>query len=368
VKPQVVVEVRHAGRTPEGKLRFPVFVRVREDRTAEDVQGTSRPLPFTFTHLDKVYFPQAGLTKGDVVDYYRAVARWILPHLRDRPLTLRRYPEGVGGPDFFQKDVPDAPPFVRTVRLWSDQGGRDLHAVVCQDEATLLWLVQMGCIELHAWFSRTLPIPGSAASTEFAGSAEALEGSVLNYPDYVVFDLDPFLLPEGEELRKRGKEYDPDYSRRGFEAARQGALWLRDALSALGLHSFVKTSGKTGLHVFVPVRREYTFRETHAFAKTVCGWLARQHPDLLTVAWRVRDRVGKVFLDYNQNVRGKTLAVAYSLRPTPQATVSLPLRWEELEAGFDPLQANATTVPARLRERGDPWQDILAHAQTLPSP
>jgi len=368
VKPQVVVEVRHAGRTPEGKLRFPVFVRVREDRTAEDVQGTSRPLHFTFTHLDKVYFPQAGLTKGDVVDYYGAVARWILPHLRDRPLTLRRYPEGVGGPDFFQKDVPDAPPFVRTVRLWSDQGGRDLHAVVCQDEATLLWLVQMGCIELHAWFSRTSPIPGSAASTEFAGSAEALEGSVLNYPDYVVFDLDPFLLPEGEELRKRGKEYDPDYSRRGFEAARQGALWLRDALSALGLHSFVKTSGKTGLHVFVPVRREYTFRETHAFAKTVCGWLARQHPDLLTVAWRVRDRVGKVFLDYNQNVRGKTLAVAYSLRPTPQATVSLPLRWEELEAGFDPLQANATTVPARLRERGDPWQDILAYAQTLPSP
>ncbi len=394
VKPQVVVEVQHAGRTLEGKLRFPVFVRVREDRTAEDVRGAStplresvgdfgasrpicrealpeqasKPLPFAFTNLDKVYFPQAGLTKGDVVEYYRAVARWILPHLRDRPLTLRRFPEGVEGPDFFQKDVSDAPAFVRTVRLWSDQGGRDLQAVVCQDEATLLWLVQMGCIEMHAWFSRTLPIPGWAASTEFAGSEEALERSVLDYPDFVVFDLDPFLLPEGEGLRKRGREYDPDYSRRGFEAARQGALWLRDALSALGLHSFVKTSGKTGLHVFVPVRRVYTYRETHTFAKTVCGWLARQHPDLLTVAWRVRDRVGKVFLDYNQNVRGKTLAVAYSLRPTPQATVSLPVTWEELEAGFDPLEGSASTVPARLEERGDPWQDILAHSQALPSP
>ncbi|MDR7595481.1 MAG: non-homologous end-joining DNA ligase [Armatimonadota bacterium] len=366
VRPQLVVEVEHAGRTPDGKLRFPVFVRVREDRSAGDVWVPEASVPVAFTNLDKLYFPEAGLTKGDVVAYYRAVAPWILPHLQDRPLTLRRFPEGIHGPDFFQKDVPDAPPFVRTVRLWSDQGGRDVTAVVGGEEPTLLWLVQMGCIELHAWFSRTTPIPDLAASTEFSGSEEALERSVLNYPDFVVLDLDPFLLPEGEGLRRRGREYDPEYSRRGFEAARQAALWLEEVLSGLGLRAFVKTSGKTGLHVFVPVRRTYTYRETHAFAKTVCGWLSQRHPDVLTVAWRVRDRVGKVFLDYNQNVRGKTLAVAYSLRPTPQATVSVPVTWDELRAGFDPLQWNARTVPERLRQRGDPWQDILAHPQQLP--
>lgn len=366
VRPEVVVEVACAGRTPEGKLRFPVFVRVRDDRSPEDVRTPDASLPVSLTHLDKVYFPEAHLTKGDVVAYYRQVAPWILPHLRDRPLTLRRFPDGIHGEDFFQKDVPDAPPFVRTVRLWSDSGDRDLTAVLCDDEATLVWLVQMGCIELHAWFSRVTPDPELDASTEFSGSEEALERSVLNYPDFVVFDLDPFLLPEGEVLRRRGREFDPEYSRRGFEAARQAALWLDEALSDLGLRSFVKTSGKTGLHVFVPVRRAYTYRQTHAFAKTVCGWLSRKHPDVLTVAWRVRDRVGKVFLDYNQNVRGKTLAVAYSLRPTPEATVSLPLTWEELREGFDPLSWNARTVPPRLRERGDPWRDILSHAQSLP--
>lgn len=365
VRPEVVVEVACAGRTPDGKLRFPVFVRVRDDRSADDVRNESS-LPVVFTNLDKVYFPEAGLTKGDVVAYYRQVAPWILPHLADRPLTLRRFPDGIHGAEFFQKDVRDAPPFVRTVRLWSDAGDRDLAAVVCDDEATLLWLVQVGCIELHAWFSRITPEPGLEASTEFSGSEEALERSVLNYPDFVVFDLDPFLLPEGEALRRRGREYDPDYSRRGFEAARQAALWLEEALSGLGLRSFVKTSGKTGLHVFVPVRRAYTYRQTHAFAKTVCGWLSRRHPELVTVAWRVRDRVGKVFLDYNQNVRGKTLAVAYSLRPTPEATVSLPVTWDELREGFDPLQWNARTVPARLRERGDPWRDILTCGQRLP--
>jgi len=366
VRPDVVVEVEHAGRTPEGKLRFPVFLRVRADRLAEEVGTPEAVLPFSFTHLDKVYFPEPRLTKGDVVAYYRALAPWILPHLQDRPLTLRRFPEGVGGPDFFQKDVPDAPPFVRTVRVWSQQGRRDVTAVVCGDVKTLLWLVQMGCIELHAWFSRTTPVADVEASTEFAGSEEALKRSVLNYPDFVVFDLDPFLLPEGEELRRRGREVDPNDSRPAFEAARQAALWLEKTLSELGLRSFVKTSGKTGLHVFVPIQRRYTYAQTHAFAKTVCTWLSRQYPEVLTVAWRVGDRVGKVFLDYNQNVRGKTLAVAYSLRATPHATVSVPVTWEELRAGFDPLRWNASTVLERLKRVGDPWQDILFCAQRLP--
>ncbi len=366
VRPELVVEVAHAGRTAEGKLRFPVFVRVRDDRTIKDLERP-KELPFRFTNPDKLYFPELGLTKADVAAYYRAVAPWILPHLRDRPLVLTRYPEGIQGQSFFQKDVPEAPAFVRTVRLWSQQGRRDVRSVLCDDETALLWLVQMGCIELHAWFSRVSPIPGSRATTRFAGSEEAIQGSVLNVPDFVVFDIDPFLVPDGDPFPKRRGAYEPEYSRRGFEGARQAALWLEETLSGLGLRSFVKTSGKTGLHVFVPVERRYTYRETHTFAKTVCTWLARQHPDALTVAWPVRDRVGKVFLDYNQNARGKTLAAPYSLRPTPHATVSVPVSWDELRAGFDPLLWTAKTVPDRLRQQGDPWADILAHAQRLPS-
>ncbi|MDR5683676.1 MAG: non-homologous end-joining DNA ligase [Armatimonadota bacterium] len=403
VRPEVVVEVEHAGRTPDGKLRFPVFVRVRDDLRAADVRlpvgeeavsdvrngpsGRSRPVgrspgassrsqaaewtsprqigALTFTNLDKVYFPELGLRKGDVIEYYRRIARYLLPHLRDRPLTLRRFPEGIHGEDFFQKDVADAPEFVRTERVWSDQGKRDIRVVICDNEETLLWLVQMGCIEMHAWFSRVAPIPGSSVATAFSGSEEALDRSVLNYPDFVVFDIDPFLFPEGKQPVRRHGEFDPDYSRAGFEAARRAALWLEEALSGLGLRSYAKTSGKTALHVFVPIERRHTYAETHAFAKTVAAWLVRRHPKELTVAWRVRDRVGKVFLDYNQNVRGKTLATVYSLRPVPPATVSVPVTWEELRRGFDPLQWTFRTVFDRIDRVGDLWSRILQSPQRI---
>lgn len=448
VRPEVVVEVAHGGRTPDGMLRFPEFLRVRDDVppqdarlvTAEDGAQASRALPnakdsarqtpaddgqqpgdesddvranagdggsdgarprtargragrpthttrsrrrsaadrppsgeapppgLAFTHLDKVFFPERGYTKGDAIEYYRKITPYILPHLLDRPLTLRRFPDGIHGEDFFQKDITDPPPFVRTVRIWSDQGDRDLQAVIGTDTPTLLWLAQLGCIEMHAWYSRITPVEGTARprpTTVFAGSKEAIEGSVLNYPDFIVFDIDPFLFPKGKEPVKRHGEFDPDYSQRGFEASRRAALWLNEALESLDLRSFVKTSGKTGLHVFVPIVRRYMYEQTHAFAKTVTSWLATRHPDELTLAWAVRDRVGKVFLDYNQNARGKTLASVYSLRPVPEATVSVPVTWEELRAGFDPLQWTITSVFDRLKRVGDLWSDIPQAAQSL---
>ncbi len=262
----------------------------------------------------------------------------------------------------------DAPPFARRVRVWSDQGKRDIEFVVGADAATLLWLAQLGCIEMHAWCSRVAPVPGRGAArptTVFAGSEAAIEGSVLNYPDFVVFDIDPFLYPPGTGPTRRHGELDPDYSRRGFDAAREVALWVGDALESLGLRTCLKTSGKTGLHVFVPVARRYTYAETHAFAKTVATWLADAHPDRVTTAWAVTDRVGKVFVDYNQNVRGKTLASVYSLRPVPQATVSVPVTWDELRAGFDPLGWTISTVFDRLDAVGDLWADILRAPQRL---
>jgi len=417
VRPEVVVEVEYGERTPDGKLRAPVFLKVRDDIPAKDVllppdetapqagdgirpapgtavaeraadpglagpackatapgqqraaaEKTPAPSEVAFSNLDKIFFPELGLTKGDVIAYYRTIAPYLLPHLKDRPLTLRRWPNGIHGEDFFQKDIQDAPQFVRTVRIWSDQGDRDVRMVVCDDETVLLWLAQMACIEMHAWFSRIAPVPGRGRNrpgTIFDQSEAAIEASTLNVPDFVVFDIDPFLFPEGTGPTRRHGELDPDYTRRGFEAARQAALWLHEALEGLGLRAYLKTSGKTGLHAFVPVARRYTFAQTHAFAKTVATWLEQQHPEALTTAWAVPQRVGKVFLDYNQNVRGKTLASVYSLRPVPQATVSVPVTWEELRAGFDPLQWTITTVFGRLEQIGDLWADITTQAQRL---
>jgi bifunctional non-homologous end joining protein LigD len=408
VRPDLVVEVEYTEFTPDGMLRAPVFLRVRDDIRPSEVQRrpaaaarngsasapavetrgpargrgsrtTAGPSPapapprspspqVAFTNLDKVFFPELGLTKGDVIAYYRRIAPYILPHLKDRPLTMRRWPNGIDGEDFFQKDVDDPPGFVRTERVWSSEGKRDLRLVICNDEATLLWLAQLGCIEMHAWFSRTTPVPGrhkDRPGTTFSGSESAIEGSTLNYPDAVVFDIDPFLFPEGTGPTKRHGEYDPDYTRKGFEAARKAVLTLGRALDDLGLRAYLKTSGKTGLHVFIPIVRRYRYEQTHAFAKTMAGWLAAQHPEMLTTAWSVRDRVGRVFLDYNQNLRGKTLASVYSLRPVAQATVSVPVTWEEVRAGFDPLQWTIASVFDRLDRGGDLWGDVLGAAQTL---
>ena len=399
VRPEVVVEVEYAEWTPEGMLRFPVFLRVRDDIAAKDARldrpdardvANGVPPPretvaaprsaarraaaeIAFTNLDKVFFPEKGYTKGDVIEYYRRIAPYITPHLRDRPLTLRRWPNGIHGDDFFQKDIPDVPSFVRTERIWSDQGDRDIRMIVGADEQLLLWLAQMGCIEMHAWFSRVTPLsarePGGRSprrpAATFGGSEAGIGASVLNYPDVVVFDIDPFLFPKGQKPVVRHGEKDPDYSRSGFAAARHAGLWVRDALAGLGLTSFLKTSGKTGLHVFVPIRRRYRYAQTHAFARTLAEWLTGQHPGELTTAWAVDQRVGKVFLDYNQNVRGKTIAGVYSLRPIPEAAVSVPVTWDELDAGFDPLQWTIETVFDRLAKVGDLWAHLLDEVQDL---
>ncbi|MBI4276964.1 MAG: hypothetical protein HY660_00785 [Armatimonadetes bacterium] len=328
-------------------------------------------VPVEFTNLDKVFWPQRGYTKGDLIRYYLAVSETILPYLRGRPLTLRRFPDGIAGPSFYQKNYPDAPSFVRLVDIWTESSKERLSAPVGGDVFTLLWLAQLACVEMHAWFSRITPARRSplpeAGSTDFAVSEEALRGSVLNLPDFVVLDIDPYIFPDGKLPTGRG-EKDPDYTRRGFDAALEAALLLREVLTSLRLESFVKTSGKTGLHIFVPIARRYTFEETHAFAKTLTRYLAARHPEKVTTAWAVEQRVGKVFLDYNQNRLGATLAGAYSVRPTPQATVSMPLTWEELGRGIDPLAFTMETAPDLVRRRGDPWKDLLARPQRLDHP
>ncbi|MDR7427445.1 MAG: non-homologous end-joining DNA ligase [Armatimonadota bacterium] len=417
-EPRLVVQVEYLEWTEEGSLRFPVFQgiapqvdprscrleeaqprrarrRTREGppqgarvspaegaatlgrlRTGKgklpalEAELSRRRLPVEFTNLDKVYWPERGLTKGDLVAYYLAVHDAILPYLRDRPLTLRRFPEGIHGADFHQKDYPDAPPHVTIARIWAESGRGANATPVCNDLATLLWLAQLGTIEMHPWFSRITPPRrgegrGEPPHTDFASSEEALRASVLNYPDYLVFDIDPYIFPGGQQPPAGRGERDPVYSPAGFAAATEAALLLRELLQSLGLEGFIKTSGKTGLHIYVPIARRYTFEETHAFAKTLCQYLAARHPHRLTVEWAVDRRAGRVFLDYNQNRLGATLASAYSLRPTVQATVSMPLAWEEVERGVDPLAFTCTTVPQRLQQRPDPWREMRGLRQRL---
>src|SRR5438876_3815726 len=398
VRPELVVEVEYAGWKNDGLLWVPVYKGRRMDKPARDVRREvpdraiiapapapqpPRPRPerresadqlpgapagVELTNLEKIFWPQRGYTKGDLIRYYLEVGPHILPHLRDRPVTLRRFPNGITGESFYQKDYPDAPPFVETVRIWTESEKKTLVAPLCNTPDTLAWLAQLANIEVHTWFSRATPIRraerAGTAGTAFAASEQALRDSTLNRPDYVVFDIDPYLFPD-DKLPQRKGEKDPDYSRRGFDAAVEAALLLRDVLKRLKLDGFVKTSGKTGLHLFVPIVRRYTFEQTHAFAKTVTPFLEGLHPGKVTTAWAAEQRVGKVFLDYNQNRLGATLASAYSVRPTPEATVSLSLTWKELGHKVDPLEFNLTTVPVLMRTRKDAWRELLAKPQLL---
>ncbi len=324
-------------------------------------------VPVQFTNLDKVFWPEQGYTKGDLIYYYLKVADAILPHLEDRPITLRRFPNGIAGQSFYQKDYPDAPKFVTIVNIWTESSKTTLAAPVCNNLPTLLWLAQLADIEIHTWFSRITPLRGAEgprAGVEFARSETSRRESVLNRPDYIAFDIDPYIFPDNKLPQRKG-EKDPDYSRRGFDAATEAAFSLRKILKSLALESFVKTSGKTGLHVFVPIERRYTYEQTHAVAKTITQHLEAQHPKTITTEWDTAKRVGKVFLDYNQNRLGATLASAYSVRPTPEAGVSWPLTWSELEAGLDPLEFTLQSIPERIKGRRDPWRTLLAKPQRL---
>jgi bifunctional non-homologous end joining protein LigD len=219
---------------------------------------------------------------------------------------------------------------------------------------TLLWLGQLADLELHTWYSRVNPEPDAHGKpTVFAGSLETMHASVLNYPDFVVFDLDPYLY-SGKEARGAEPELHPE----GFAATCQVALWLKELLDDLRLTSFVKTTGKTGLHIYVPIQRTLDYEATHSVSETLARYLVQQHPDLVTAEWAVPKRKGKVFADYNQNVRGKTLASIYSPRVLPWAAVSMPIAWDEVGKVF-PTDFTILTAVERLRKVGDLWSGIL---------
>jgi len=398
VEPTLVAEVKFQGWTGDGSLRAPVFLRLRDDIDPKEVRRAAEPGParatkgseiddlvqqigaaranativvgghsLKLTHLDRVYWPadpalkQPALTKRDLLRYFAQVAPFMLPHLADRPLTMIRMPDGINGQRFYQKHWhQERPKFVETITLYSGSKDESHEYLLCNNLPTLLWLAQSGTLEFHVWHSRARFAPDCASrSTDYASSLEALERSVLNFPDYVVFDIDPYIY-SGKE--KPGDE--PELNTVAFEKGKEVAFRLRELLIGMKLEPVVKTSGKTGLHVFLPIRRTIDFDAAREVSERVGRHLMRLHPKDITLEWSVPKRTGKIFMDYNMNVRGKTLNVAYSPRGAPGAPVSLPLTWEEL-ANAHPLDFRITNVAERLAETGDRWNDVLARKQSL---
>ena len=364
IKPVLVAQIKISERTNGGSLRQPVFLGLREDKRSEEITGeetltvipseaTSQPrnrfVPAkhalrdsstklvhrsgsprrslwrsagrndSFTHLDKVYFPKLGLTKGDVIAYYQKIAPYILPYLKDRPEALNRHPHGEGKPNFFQKNyTAPTPPFVQTARLPNDATGELTNYLLCQNKETLLYLANLGCIELNPWNSRI---------------------DSVDYPDYLVIDLDPDDNTWAELVTV--------------------AKVVKKILDLACLKSYIKTSGKTGLHIYVPLGARYHFEDVRKFSELLVNLVHERLPELTSVERPPAKRKRKIYLDFLQNRLGQTLAAPYSLRPVAEATVSTPLRWSELTTRLDPKKFTLKTIFQRLKKYGDIWQGML---------
>jgi bifunctional non-homologous end joining protein LigD len=337
VEPKLVCEVEFVEWTHDGHLRAPSYQGLREDKSPEEVRPE---LPaeseirrgkrvLRLSNLDKVFWPEEGITKGDLLAYYRDVASVLVPHLENRPFTMKRYPDGAFGKFFFQKDAPKHMPewiprkaFRATSR--ESRQKRMISYPLVNDELALLWMVNMGCIDMNVWYSRV---------------------DKPERPDFVLFDLDP----------------SPDV---GFKETVQVALLVKEVLDALELEGFPKTSGSDGIHVLVPVARRYTYADTREFAEIVARTLASTHRGLVTTEWSKKKRRG-VLIDSNQNGEGKTIASVYSVRPREGAPVSTPLRWEEVTEELDPRNFTMEVVLGRIERDGDLYEPVLTKRQSI---
>jgi bifunctional non-homologous end joining protein LigD len=390
VKPELVAEIKFHGWTNDRIMRAPIFLRLREDKSPNECRieteehltevirdadnATNHHTPYIkqststgnnrqssnkqlFSNLDKTFWnetkDQKVLTKGDLIDYYERISDYILPYLKNRPLSLSRYPDGALGKHFYHKnwDKPK-PEYVETVKVYSESSGGIVNYIVCNNKDTLLWLANLGCIEMHPWYSRINDFDsckGQELNEDKCG---------LNFPDFIVFDLDPYIY---SGLETPGEE--PEYNINGFKAVVEVAYYLKDLFKELNISSYVKTSGKTGLHIFVPIISSYTYDQTRRFAEVIGKMLVKTYPDKITMEWKTIKRKEKVFFDHNQNSKGKTIASIYSVRPTASATVSMPIEWKELSS-IVPTDFNLLNVPSAIK-KGDPWKTILEQKQDI---
>ena len=273
------------------------------------------------TNLDKVFWPESGLTKRDLLRYYSEIAPVLVPHLKARAMVMKRYPNGIRGKFFFMKRVPEPhPAWLETCPIMH-RSGNLIHFPMVQDLAALLWLINLGCIDLNPWYSRCDDI---------------------DRPDYLHFDLDP---AEGAR----------------FDKVLEAALIVRERLESFGMNPFVKTTGATGVHVTVAIERGPKQKQVWTWAKRTAFKLAKEHPKLLTSAYKIAERPrGTVLVDYNQNAWGRTLASVYSVRPRPKAPVSTPVTWDEVSDGFEVTDFRMENVPDRVKKLGDLWKPLLA--------
>ena len=346
VEPRYVCEVRYNEWTPDGILRHPAFLRMRDDKRPEDCErqgwsgngaspaAASHVLPapvvdappaevqktVTFSNLKKVFWPEEKYTKGDMIDYYRGISPWLLPYLRNRPVVLTRFPDGIDGKSFYQKDAPDfAPEWIRTVPIWSNDTERFIKYFVCDDEESLLYIANSGTIPLHIWASRV-------------GSLEL--------PDWCVIDLDPKEAPFAEVIR--------------------AAQVLHRICEEIRLPNYVKTTGKTGLHILVPLGRQMTYEQSRVLGELLARLVIRELKTTTTITRVINKRGEKVYLDYLQNRHGQLIVAPFSVRPLPGASVSMPLRWNEVNEELDPKQFTIRTAIARMEALGeDPVRPVI---------
>jgi len=365
VEPLLVCEVEFTEWTHEGLLRQPVFLRFRDDKRPEecvrpegagresdetekvilseperarDLNGEpskptgkiprsrARPrneeqeLPFELTNTKKIFWPDDGYTKGDLLEYYRAVSPWLLAYLRDRPVVMTRYPDGIAGKSFFQKDAPGfRPEWIRTERMWSEDTQREIDYFICDDVASLLYVINLGSIPLHLWASRT---------------------ATLEKPDWCVLDLDPKGAPFGHVVEL--------------------ALAGRELCRKIDLPVMIKTTGSSGLHLMIPLGRQCTHEQSRTLGELLARCMVDQLPATATLARQVSRRDGKVYVDYLQNGSGKLIVAPFSARPLPGAPVSVPLKWREVNQELDIRAHTIKTVPERMRKlRTDPLAEVL---------
>lgn len=278
------------------------------------------------THPDKNYWPDENITKRDVVNYYSAISKYILPYLKDRPQSLRRNPNGISDGGFFHKDAGDeAPEWVKTIGLWSESANRTIEYIICNNASTLKYLNNLGCIELNPWNSRI---------------------GKLDYPDYLVMDLDPS-------------------EQSSFDDVIETALAVKEVLDMADAAAYCKTSGASGLHVYIPLKARYTYDLARDFAQLVAQRTQQMLPETTTIERTLGKRKGRLYIDYLQNKRGQTLASVYSVRPKPGATVSTPLRWSEVKKGLHPSQFDIFNTEKRLNKVGDLFHGVLTEKTDL---
>ena len=344
VKPKFVCEIKFTEWTNDKKMRHPIFLQLREDKSIKDITMSTKnvitkkkesieelsgndkellvgKIKVKLTNLNKIYFPVDAITKGMVVDYYQQMSEYILPYLKDRPESLKRNPNGINDNGFFHKDAgEDAPAYIKSFKIFSESAEKEIDYIICNDKATLAYLNNLGCIEINPWNYTT---------------------KSLDKPDYLIIDIDPS-------------------DNNDFEQVITTAIAFKKLLDKAGATSFCKTSGATGLHIYVPMGKKYLYETVKDFAHSLCMLVNEELPEFTSLERNLAKRgTNHIYLDYLQNRRGQTIACAYSLRPKVGGTISTPLLWEEVKTGLHPSQFNIKTLPDRLINLGDIFKGVL---------